>query len=869
MPISIVATIVGISSRYAGAVVVGIVLLGVAAGEYAGHHFAMNTHTEDLISSQTQWRKREALYDAAFPQQNQLIDVVVDGVTPEQAEGAAAALATALHTQADLLPMVRRPDDGAFFSHDGLLFLPTSQVKEIMQQEIGAQAFLGALASDPSLRGIADNLSTALLGVKQGQAKLTDMDRPMASLARTLDAVLAGKPAFLSWRSLVTGAVPSIGETRRFIEVRPKLDYGELMPGARATAAIRNTISRLRLDERNGVRVRLTGPIPIADDEFGSLAERAQLMATLMMAAVLTMLWIALRSARLIFAVLLTVFTGLTITAAVGLLAVGAFNLISVAFIALFVGLGADFGIQFCVRYRAERHERNDLDLALIQTGAGIGGALTLAAAATAAGFYSFLPTSYRGVAELGFVAGTGMLITFTLSISFLPALVKLLAPPGEPEEIGFRALAPLDRFFRRRKRLVVFAALGAGVGGVALLPSLEFDFNPLDLRNPKVESVSTALELMKNPDTSPNTLDVLTRSHAAATRLAARLSALPQVSRTLTVDSFIPDRQTEKIAIIADADALLDPTLNPFLTKPPPDDAAVIASLRSAAGDLLAAAGAATGASAKDARDLAGAFQRLAQSNARARARAEQALVPGLKIMLDQARTSLAPYPVTAQSLPPDVMRDWVSPNGLYRVQVFPKGNSNDNGVLRAFTAAVRAVAPDAAGEPIVILESGRTIVRAFIQAGILSFIAIAIMLYAALRSIVLVALTLAPLVLAGVATMATCVAIGLPLNYANIIALPLLLGIGVAFDIYFVLAWRSGARDLLGSALTRAVILSAGTTASAFGTLWISSHPGTASMGELLAISLAWILVTVLFLLPALLAYAAPNIGLKRPAS
>jgi predicted RND superfamily exporter protein len=127
------------------------------------------------------------------------------------------------------------------------------------------------------------------------------------------------------------------------------------------------------------------------------------------------------------------------------------------------------------------------------------------------------------------------------------------------------------------------------------------------------------------------------------------------------------------------------------------------------------------------------------------------------------------------------------------------------------------------------------------------------------------LVALALAPLLLAGIATLATCVAIGMPLNYANIIALPLLLGIGVAFDIYYVMAWRSGARDLLGSALTRAIVLSAGTTASAFGTLWLSSHPGTASMGKLLAISLAWILATVLFLLPSLLAYAVPDIGLN----
>jgi hypothetical protein len=114
---------------------------------------------------------------------------------------------------------------------------------------------------------------------------------------------------------------------------------------------------------------------------------------------------------------------------------------------------------------------------------------------------------------------------------------------------------------------------------------------------------------------------------------------------------------------------------------------------------------------------------------------------------------------------------------------------------------------------------------------------------------------MTLAPLILAGLLTVGTCVALGLELNFANIIALPLLLGIGVAFNIYFVVAWRAGAKNFLQSSLTRAVIFSAATTASSFGTLWLSRHPGTASMGELLMISLFWTLVTTLFVSPALL--------------
>ncbi len=863
---TLVARIVGFSAKLAGLVVPAILLLAFTAGYYVSGHFAMNSRTEDLISPQTEWRQREAVYDKAFPQQNQLIVVVIDGVTPEQADWGAKTLAAALAPQKKLFSFVRRPDDGVFFSRDGLLLLPTATVKSTMDQLIQAQPFLAALAADPSLRGIADNLSTALLGVQHGQAKLTDLDRPMATMARTLDDVLAGRPAFLSWRAMITGSKPGLRETRRFIEIRPVLDFQALTPGARATQAVRATAARLGLNAQSGVQVRITGPIPMADDEYGSLTERARLMATLMMIAVLTMLWLALKSVRLIFAVLLTVFAGLTITTAAGLLVVGAFNLISVAFIALFVGLGVDFGIQFCVRYRAERHEHQDIDVALARTGAGAGSGLALAAAATAAGFYSFLPTSYRGVAELGVVAGTGMLITFVLSVTFLPALMRLLSPPGEPDTVGLRALAPYDRVVQKNKRLIVVIAGVVAIIGIASLPVLDFDFNPLDMRNTHLESVATALDLMKDPDTSPSTLNILTRSSSAASALAKRLSTLPQVGRTMTVDTFVPDDQAHKLAIVSDANTLLDPTINPFATRPAPSDAEIVASFKTASADLQTAAGGSQSPAAQHARALADTFRRLAASNSETRARANAALVPGLRTMLDEVRAILQPYAVTEKTLPPDLVRDWVSPDGLYRLEVFPSNTANTNGSLRKFTTAVRRVAPEATGTPIVIQESGRTIVRAFLQAGVLSFIVIAALLLMTLRNVTLVALTLGPLMLAGLATLATCVAIGLPLNYANIIALPLLLGIGVAFDIYFVVAWQSGTRDLLGSPLTRAVVLSAGTTASAFGTLWISSHPGTASMGELLAIALAWILVMVLFLLPALLALAVPDMGLKR---
>jgi predicted RND superfamily exporter protein len=174
---------------------------------------------------------------------------------------------------------------------------------------------------------------------------------------------------------------------------------------------------------------------------------------------------------------------------------------------------------------------------------------------------------------------------------------------------------------------------------------------------------------------------------------------------------------------------------------------------------------------------------------------------------------------------------------------------------MLERFIAAVRTVAPDATGAPISIQESARTILHAFIQAGVWALIAITVLLVAVLRRVRDVAITLASLLLGGLVTLALCVVLDIPLNYENIIALPLLFGIGVAFNIYFVIAWRNGRRHLLQTSLARAIVFSALTTATAFGSLWLSSHPGTASMGKLLALSLACTLAAALVVLPALL--------------
>jgi hypothetical protein len=367
---------------------------------------------------------------------------------------------------------------------------------------------------------------------------------------------------------------------------------------------------------------------------------------------------------------------------------------------------------------------------------------------------------------------------------------------------------------------------------------------------------MATLLDLMRDPQTTPNTLDVLAPSVADAAVLAGRLEELPEVDHALTIASFVPDEQDPKLAMIADAALLLDPVLNPGAVKPPPSDADTARAMARAAQALEQAAAAhpATAVAAAAAR-LGAALRTLAQSEPEQRERARAVLIPGFVTTLRQLREAMQAGPVTLATLPAGLTRDWVAADGRARIEVFPKGDANDNATLRRFVSAVQALAPDATGAPVSIQEWSHTIVRAFIQAGLLALLAITALLALTLRRVIDLLLTLAPLLLSGLTTLGICVVVGLPLNFENIIALPLLFGIGVAFNIYFVMAWRAGKGGLLCSSLTRAVFFSALTTGTAFGSLWLSRHPGTASMGELLALSLACTLVAALLFLPALL--------------
>ena len=488
----------------------------------------------------------------------------------------------------------------------------------------------------------------------------------------TLGSVLAGAPKPLSWQSLLSGSLAEKGGRYRFVLIQPKLDYAALQPGGAATDALRAAIARLEFVAAGSARVRITGAVALADEEFATVAQGA--VAGLVGSFVLIALWLflAIRSWRLIIPVLATLVLGLLLTTGFAAAAVGTLNLVSVAFAVLFVGIAVDFAIQFSVRFREMRLHAMDARHALGDTARRVGVQILVAAVATSAGFLAFVPTSFSGVAQLGLIAGLGMLIAFLCTLVFLPAALTLFRPRAEDAEIGFTRLRPVDTAIVRHRRaiLAVFGVLA--VAGVAGIPFLRFDADPLHTKDPHTEAMATLRDLMADPITTPYSIDALEPDLKQAVATGQRAAGLPLVANTLTLQSLVPEDQAAKLAIIADAANILASTLSSRTPAAPVSPADLRLATRTAAAGLTRATVKLPPESpialvAADLRALQAAPDAVLVN-------ANGALTRFLPAQLARLRASLGAQPVSVQSIPAAIARDWMLPDGRARVSDHPQ---------------------------------------------------------------------------------------------------------------------------------------------------------------------------------------------------
>jgi len=867
----ILGTWVATVTRHAIMVIILALLLSVVTLHFTVSHLGMITNTSDMLSRDLHYLKVHRAFKKAFPQLNNTIVVVIDGQTPDLAIDARDRLARNLSLQKALFKSVYVPGGDLFFRKNGLLYLSVDDLEKLADQIAAVQPLLAELVREQNIKGFFSLLHEALDADKHDQE--IDLEPVFKQISRVLEAALADRFYQLSWMQLMNGSRSDLEKQKRvFIVLQPNLDYNRLLPGKLAMQTIRQAAGALDLDSVHGVRVRMTGDIAMEFEELQSVTRGAKIAGWLSLFMVSIVLFLGLRSFKLVAAALITLIFGLIWTAGFAALAVGHLNMISMAFAVLFIGLAVDFAIHFCLRCRELLSAGTPLPKALTETARDVGASLVLCAVTTSIGFYAFIPTEFSGVAELGLISGTGMFIGLIANLTLLPALLMVMRLGARLPSAASRVLKTtppnsMPSFFMRHCRMVRITTLLAALGAIALLPLVSYDRNPLNLRDPSSESVATFRELLAQDDHSPWSLKVLAPDKAAAIKTVSLISPLKEVKAVVTINDFVPTDQQQKLDLVEEIDYIAGPSLIPNAPPGPgptyEEKLSAIKTFSRRLGLWIEAKGPQPGpasASVQLADQLKFFLTRLASTDSHSghelMTALSASLLGSLPGRLEALQHSLQAASIGIKDLPADLVRRWVTRDGRYRLEILPRQNLNDSQHLINFITAVRKVAPDATGYPVVIHEGSIVVANAFKKAFTFSLVAIALILLVLMPKKSDAFLVLLPLVLSALFTGACMAILDLPLNFANIIALPLILGIGVDNGIHMVHRYHTvnrNQRALMHSSTVRSIIFATLTTICSFGNLAASPHLGMASMGKLLTIGISASLVCTLVVLPA----------------
>ena len=832
-------------------------------GKYTMDNLTINTNTADMISTELPFQQNRLRLEKAFPQDVNTILLLVEGDTPEQTAEVVRRLSGSLRKRKDIVESVYIPDEGEFFDRNGLLYLGLNDLEKLSKQLANAQPFIGKLSKDNSLHGLFDILGVAIKEGDDADLEL-DLNPVFRKISAALDAVREGKPHQLSWQQLMMDQPSGLGTTKRLIILRPVLDYTALLPAEKSLTAINQAIAEAKADVLAEVDVKMTGEVVLEYEEMDSLTKSTTIAGIASFILVCLTLWIAYRSFRLMLATFVSLGLGLILSMGFATVSIGHLNLISIAFAVLFIGMGDAFSSHFCLRYRELIMRGESQHDALIDTFKSTGAALILCALTAAIGLYAFIPTHYMGVSELGVIAGTSMFIALLTTFTVLPALMKIMpirrprtkAEAGEKQSSFLLSNWPL-----RHARPIRWITFGLTLAAMGLLTRVSVDFNPINLRDQNTESVKTFKQLLQDEDTSPMTLSALGTDGQQALAKKSRFEQLPVVKKVATVFDLVPEDQTAKLAALEELGLLLGPQIGDF--PAPAQGGAQIESLEELQASILVQIAKTEGGNA-DLLELSESLDKFLdhvdtlpeELRQPLLDKLQNVLLSALPMTMDKLRLGLDAEPISLESLPAELRDRWLSKTGLYRIQVTPKKDLNDLENLREFIQEAQKVDPDVTDLPVTYLESMNEVIQSFVQAFSIALVAITVLLLLILRNLKDTLLVLLPLLLASVFTAAATVVLNVPFNFANIIALPLLFGLGVDSGIHMVHRLHyldSAEENLLGTSEAQGVFFGALTTIFSFSSLAFTSHQGTASMGILLSIGLLMTLICALVVLPA----------------
>jgi len=839
-------------SRRGGWFVILAFLLATGGAAYiAATHLKVNTDTSAMLDPDLDFQKRSIELRDAFPQIRSDIIVIVKSQTLDEADAFAAALRQRLLSRKDIFLSVFSPAEEPFFLKNGLLFLDESELEARLTQLSKAAGLIEILVKSPT----ADTLF-ATLADNDALAERSDLGKETlrdiyAELANVIEASLQGERRPFSWMgALDTGDPPANGHMR-LIYVTPVLDFSRLQPAKPAVTALRDEIAALAPDYGARIETYITGDPALRAEELESVTTGIGLSLLISFVLVAALLLFAFRSAFLAVLTLTGLIITLVLTSAFAALTVGELNLVSVAFTVLLIGLGLDFAIHLLLHVQERRAGGQNTRHALRGAVHEVGPAIAIAAPTTALAFLSFVPTQFDGIAQLGIIAGAGVIIAFLVSVTFLPAALGALSLPVPRQSSG--AIRQGFAYIEKVSGPVAVATIVLGLGAVILLPDARFDADPMALRNAETQSVKGFNLLFDDEETIPYRLTRLAADQASAKETAERAKKIPTVRGVRSLPDFVPEDQEAKLELIEFAAGSLA-----FALAATPGEARAEQSTIGAQKLVVRLSEAYEDATAGErlARQLEVALSR---NDPAILARIESNIFAYWPQLVARLRLQLQADYVDLDDLPTGLANRYVSANGKWRVDFLPAEDVREREALKRFVDTVEEEFPDLAGGASQTLKAGEIISASMLQATSLALCVIALFLWLLLRRVSTVLLILFPLALAALLTNATGVLLNIPFNYANVIVLPLLIGIGVDSGIHLVLRQRQvrEGENVFGTSTPRAVMFSALTTVASFGSLMLSPHRGTASMGELLSIAVAFTLICTLVVLPAAFRY------------
>lgn len=876
----------GLVARYPRLILAVALLLAVLSVIYTKDEMKFLTGRDDLMPRNAQFQRDYRAIRAEFGDREEIV-VVMEGADAAAVSRFGERLYGKLASDSTRFREVFFPGGMPFFREHGLLLMPLEEIKSLRKNFTMAKPVLKELAAAPTVQTLFTHLTGRMDayvdgGGEGGSAELAGLTFMLDKLGAGIDSFGGGKKGSFSLEEAFLGGDSMLARAGRMqiLAVRPVKEPGSFVPAVEAIGAVRKEVAALRaLPEFAGVTVGLTGT-PVLEYEEMATSERDITLATVLsLGLTVVLLLLAFRGIFNVIAAMTALVVAICVSFGLATLVVGHLNILSMVFAIMLIGIGIEYGIQVVLRYQEELGlGAGELDAVAIGLNRNMR-AIVMAAATTAAAFLTFVFTDFRGVAELGVIASLGIgacvLVTFTV----LPAFLVILAPFRKRKEEEREARAAtllnrsprvkgLERFLFGHPKTVVGITVILCAASLFPLMETRFDYNLMNLQAKGLEPVEYAYKLMRSKENSGYFAEVVASSATEARELTRRLETLPAVDHVVSIASFVPDDQEAKLAELA----ALRRELSDVKPVPYEEDLRVMElptvfeDFRNSAERLKLHLEKEQKPEAKRVGVFLATLDRFFATlekekdrNALGMLRDFQGgMLASFPDKIGMFAESLAVTPVTEGDVPPQLRKIFVGEGGKHLLQVAPREEIFDRDPLKRFLDQVRSVAPRANGEPVMVYESMTIMRDAYLRAFIYAFAAIVAILFVNFRSFTYTLVGLVPLVVGILLMVGGMWLFGISFNSANIIVMPLILGIAVDSGIYIINRFRredGDAAAVIMSSTGLGVVYNTLTIMVSFGALMVAHHQGVFSIGAVMSLGMVACQAAFVLVLPAVL--------------